>query len=114
MRAPTEADLHASLQAIRQNADKAKTYEPALIDQVQAAIEQNLDTLRQAADLRPGANTRRERTLGQCGVVIDAIKRARRYPEQIIARAAALDQIGALARMARDLLAELEEPRTGA
>jgi hypothetical protein len=104
MQAPNRAELQAALQAIQQAAEKVRNYEPELVEQVLTAIAANVETVKGAAGLRADGAARRDRIVQQCGVVEEAAGHAKQYPEQISARAALLDRIGALVRQIREAL----------
>lgn len=102
MATPTAGELHAALLAIQQAAEAVRAYDPEPIEGIETAIRTHLDTIRRAENLPPEVSTRRERIIRQCATVNEVLSRAHQYPEQIMARAAVLDQIGALARMIRE------------
>jgi hypothetical protein len=104
MATPTAGELQAALIAIQQAAEAVKVYDQEVIAGVEAAIAANVDTIRQAESPSADANASLERILKQCTRVGEGLSRARQYPEQIMARAAVLDQIGGLARVIRESL----------
>ncbi len=110
MQAPDRAELHAALNAIRQAAERLRNYDATLADQLVAAIEANIESVNKASGFLPDADVRKARIVAQCHIVMEAVARAKQYPEQIQGRAAVLDRAGGLARLIREALPQLETP----
>ena len=106
MTAPLRAELLRALLEIRQAAEKLKSYELELVDELESTVRAHLATLGQADGLAAEAFAQCQRIAVQGRAVIDCIERARQYPAQIMARADLLDRTGMLAKMIRDFLAK--------
>jgi hypothetical protein len=112
MTAPLRAELLRALLEIRQAAEKLKSYEPELVDELQAAVRVHLATIGLGDGVAGEARAQCQRIVAQGRAVIDCIERAHQYPAQIMARADVLDRTGMLAKMIRDFLARFEpKPR---
>ncbi len=111
MTAPLRAELQRALLEIRQAAEKVKSYEPELVDQLQSAVREHVATIGQTDGLAAEACGQCRRIVAQGHAVIDCIERARQYPAQIMARADVLDRTGMLAKMIRDFLATHAPPQ---
>ena len=104
MHAPDRAELHAALHALRQAAEKVRSYDPGLVDEMLAAIAANVKTLNAASGLRPDVEARRNRMVEECRVIEEAVARVKQYPEVIMARAVVLDHVAALGRQIRETM----------
>ncbi|HZP98314.1 MAG TPA: hypothetical protein VFB13_02170 [Reyranella sp.] len=110
MPTPARAELERALLEIRRAAERLRSYEPALADQLKSTIGRHIVLVGQAQGLPPEGRVQCERIVAQGKAVTDCIERAVQYPAQITARADVLDRASMLARMIRDLLGSLSPP----
>jgi len=111
MPAPSRADLQHALLEIRHAADRLKSYESAFVDGLHTTIVAHTEAIEKAQYLPAALSGPCTRIASQCKAVLECIQRARQYPAHIMARADVLDRTGMLAKMIRDLQAELLPPK---